>query len=273
MTIKLHQPFRFYDLHYPIEPFKNHIEKGNLRKLVILDWLYRFRYSPITVLVRLAGDEDGQQSASQIQKLLNRMEKRQEIRKFPLVTGFTKFGYVLTDFGFLLLQQAQPNRSFTQRVFKEHHKLTPSNFVHDLAIQEQLVGFLYADKHKIGLANEWEVRRYFKAQNFNGKTFDAIFRKTISPDTEEENIVTVGLEVELSEKSNARLKSAIVTADSMIENQEVDYVVYLVPTEGFKRRIEKQIKSLAKSGAIKHGNLFQVKASALLGKIIRGKQL
>lgn len=270
MSIKLHEAFCIYDLHNT-ETELNNLEKGHLRKLVILDWLYRFRYSFIPVLVKAAGDSKGK-TASQVQKLLNRMEKRSEIRKFPLITGFTKYGYVLTETGFLTLQQSQPDRTFTQRVFKEIHKLTASNFVHDLAIQEQIIDFIHADKHKIGFANEWEVRRYFKNKNFNGKTFDAICRKTIHPNEENEKVVTIGIEVELSQKNTARLRSALKTADSMIENGEVDYVFYLVPTAGFKRSIDRQLKSLNKSNEINNANLFQVIVSGVLEQIIRGKR-
>lgn len=271
MSIKLHQVFCFYALHdNPSE--LTHLEKGQLRKLVILDWLYRFRYSSIPVLVKVAGDSE-RKTASQVQKLLNRMQKRNEIRKFPLVTGFTKFGYVLTETGFLTLQQAQPERSFTQRVFKESHKLTASNFVHDLAIQEQIIDFIHSDNNKIGFANEWEVRRFFKSKKFNGKTFDAITQKTINPNEENEQFITVGIEVELSQKNNGRLKSALITADVMVENSEVDYVFYLVPTPGFKKSVDQQINSLRKANEINNATRFQVIVSGVLEQIIRGKQL
>ncbi|PLA73614.1 hypothetical protein CYQ88_10135 [Hydrogenovibrio sp. SC-1] len=270
MSIKLYEAFCIYNLHNPVSEL-SHLEKGYLRKLAILDWLYRFRYSSIPALVKVAGDSKGK-TASQIQKLLNRMEKRNEIRKFPLITGFTKYGYVLTESGFLTLQQSQPDRTFTQRVFKESHKLTASNFVHNLAIQEQIIDFIHSDKHKIGFANEWEVRRHFKSQNFNGKTFDAICEKTLKANYENERVVTIGIEVELSQKNTARLRSALKTADSMIQDGEVDYVFYLVPTAGFKRSIDRQLKSLNKSNDINNANLFQVIVSGVLEQIIRGKR-
>lgn len=250
MTIKLHKIKSYYEV--KTDNLTNH-KIGELRKLTILDWIFRFRYSSLPVLKSLFPNVKGER----IQELLNRMEKRKEIRKFALVTGFTRCGYCITESGFLFLQQNYYNRSFSH-FFSETGSLTASNFVHDLAIQTMISMFKEQEQKRIGFANEWEIRRYF--ENSKSKLPDAIVEKTVG-----DSFLRVAIEVELSPKTSSRLRDSLLSAKNLITNDEVNAVLYLCPTNGLKRTVQRKINELQLPEPI-----FSVNTPETLKKLILG---
>lgn len=251
MTIKLHKIKPYYEL--KASSNLSNLEKGRLRKLTILDWIFRFRYSSLPVLVSLFPKDN----PARIKELLTRMENRNEIRKFALVTGFTKVGYCLTESGFLYLQQSQPTRLFT-RFFTETATLSSSNFVHDLAIQTMIAKFLDEDPNQIGFANEWEVRRYFEGKK--GKLPDSISEKTVNGD-----LWRVAIEVELSYKSSPRLAKALESGLEIVKQKEADAILYICPTPALANTIERKIKEMKLPS-----EFFQIAIPETLTKMILG---
>lgn len=269
MTFETFEAFGFKELHYKFEDGEwyrsndlSNREKGRWRTLVTLDWLYRWRFSALPVLTKLLGDlDEPERQKTQIKELLTRLAKRGYIRKFPLVTGFTKVGYCLTKHGFLYLQQHQPERVFTQRVYTETSTLTPSNFIHDLAIQIMVSKQVAEDEDNfISYLNEFEIRRILTEKGSKQrKAFDAIL----------ETDTRYGVEVELTPKSSSRLASAIKTAYSHVRNKDVDMVLYFVPTVGMQKLINRAIKNLSDRGEI-DGRTFIVTVPETLQKLIVG---
>lgn len=251
MSIKLHKIKSYYELKTSLN--LSNLEKGRLRKLTILDWIFRFRYSSLPVLVSLF-PKDRQE---RIQELLTRMEKRNEIRKFALVTGFTKIGYCLTESGFLYLQQSQPTRLFT-RFFTETATLSASNFIHDLAIQTMISKFMSEDPSQIGFANEWEIRRYF--ENQKGKLPDSISEKTVNGE-----LWRLVIEVELSPKSAPRLSKSLESGLEIIKQKEADAILYICPTAALGNSINKKIKEMKLPS-----EFFQIAVPDTLTKMILG---
>jgi hypothetical protein len=248
-----------YPLHslYTLKTLENpsFAEVGNLRKITILDWVYRFRYTSIPVLEVLFGDIP----KSALVALLSRMEKRGEIRKFSLVTGFTKVGFCLREKGFLLLQQHFENRTFG-RFFTETATLSASNFVHDLAIQHVIAKQIATDTSgkKIGFANEWEIRSYYSESKT--KILDAIVERVIADKKKR-----FGIEVELSPKTTKRLKLALYASKKLVEDGEIHAIQYLCPTKGLADAVNRQIKE---SGL--DPNLFLTAVPAGLKQLIAG---
>lgn len=222
---------------------------GQLRKLAILDWVFRFRYSSKNILMALV-DGDEKKKSRQAQDLINRMVRRGEIRKFPLVTGFTKVGFCLTSTGFILLQQAYPNRVFS-RFFTETASLTASNFVHDLAIQSVILRQVL-ENPKIKFANEWEIRKTNPRRVLDAVIFKAGYR--------------IGVEVELTAKSQKRTIKTLEANFSLVENSEVDQIAYILPTEGLKKHL---LRALQNSEV--DPEAFQLTVSETLGNLILGR--
>lgn len=270
MTIKTRMIKEYYEVNYPAEgQTRTNRELGLIRKKVILDWIFRFRYSSQNVLTTLfttsENPEENKKIKARISELLERMVKRNEIRKFPLATGLSKVGYCLTGSGFLILQQLDPDREFT-RFFTETATLTASNFVHDLAIQAMISERMKNDENEIGFLNEWEVRERYE----KGKFFDAIIELT-----HEENMLTVGLEIELSPKTKPRLHKAILASNDFINEGDVDSVLYLCPTTGLKNSVNKGIKAVKEKYEWNdswpfNGNKFMVSVSPTLSRLILG---
>lgn len=269
MAFNTYEPFAFRELHFTEDESGCHFgndlsarEKGKWRTLVILDWLYRWRYSAFPVLLKLTADlEDPERQKTQIKELLNRLAKRGWIRKFPLITGFTKVGYCLTNQGFLYLQQHQPDRIFEQKVYTETSTLTASNFVHDLAIQTMISKQIAeSEDYFISYLNEFEIRRLLsESGSTQRKAFDAIFTTD----------KTFGVEVELTPKSGSRLASAIQTAYRHIQNGDVDRVIYFAPTNGMKKLITRTISRLDENEEIDERD-FSVSVPETLSKLIKG---
>ncbi|MDY0138045.1 MAG: hypothetical protein RBS36_12815 [Thiomicrospira sp.] len=221
MTIRTHKP-AFFD---QLTDTSSDNKKGEIRLLVVLDWLYRWRYASQQILVDLLTVTDTKGEAASIRAALRRWDNK-FIRSFTLATDISRVGYVLKADGIFKLSMAQPNRAFT-KPFTETSSLTTSAAKrHDLTVQAAVIHMLRHGYLKY--ASEWEYR-----DGTAGKIFDAVI--------ENADKYRIGIEVEMTPKNAGILRDAIAAADYAVRQKAVDSVLYMVPTPALERTIKRAI--------------------------------
>ncbi|MBO1928369.1 hypothetical protein J3998_12375 [Thiomicrorhabdus sp. 6S2-11] len=216
-------------LSYEVAEMKNpklNSKLGELRAIVVADWLYRWRFSSQEVLISLLtnGEKSRERTA---RDALNRWEKRGLIRSFALLTPISKKGFVLRKDGIFMLSLAMPNTEFS-KAFTDTSKLTTSsNIVHDLCSQKALVSQFHKGK-RLNYASEWELRN-----GKSGKIFDLIIENELGK--------RFGFEVEITPKPLSRLQDAFGKIENALDKQIVQQVIYFCATNGIQKSVQKQI--------------------------------
>jgi DNA-binding Lrp family transcriptional regulator len=239
-------------------------ERGEAIDHLFLEWLYRFRYSTVYVLVRLKTATEGltqkekdallrtefskrnpdQKEPEQgqlfksvcqsaLRQKLKKMEKTGLIRKFELYVGRVKFGYRLTKKGAQKLQKNSDHMSIDPRNLTG--AISNTKAAHCIAEQLILVNKI-AHSVKVGVSIKYATEKELS------KTRD--MRGVKRPDLliEQASRITA-YEAELTHKSNSEIHKILARNKEFIESGKAQEIKYYVSNPIFKEKFERCYKN------------------------------